>query len=101
MGLNLPFFFTEIDDPKATVATEATGINDAGEVVGGYYISQSIEEGFTLIGGNYTTIDLSESASPAVAYLASVNSSGVAFAGTTYYTGPANAFVGFNNGAKR
>lgn len=52
--------FTTISDPLATLFTSATGINDAGAVVG-YYddgtASHLDQHGFMDVGGVYTTID--------------------------------------------
>jgi probable HAF family extracellular repeat protein len=44
-------------DPPGTVFTNAFGINDRGQIVGGYFNADSNEHGFLLRGGQYTTID--------------------------------------------
>jgi len=49
--------FTTIAYPKAT-QTEATGINDKGDVVGLYFDSASVQHGFSKIGTKYKTIDI-------------------------------------------
>jgi len=49
--------FTPINFPKST-GTEATGINDKGEIVGLYLDSASASHGFSKIGKKYTSIDV-------------------------------------------
>ena len=44
---------TTLDDPAATNGTQAFGINNAGQIVGGYNI---FAHGFLLSGGTYTTL---------------------------------------------
>jgi probable HAF family extracellular repeat protein len=46
--------FTTLDDPKASNGTQVYGINNAGQMVGGYDI---FTHGFLLSGGTYTTVD--------------------------------------------
>ena len=46
--------YTTLDDPKATNGTQAFGINNAGQIVGGYNI---FAHGFLLSGGTYATLD--------------------------------------------
>lgn len=57
--------FTTIDDPLTTAisgpdvlrGTEVLGINDAGQIVGFYYLGDGVEQGFLDVGGIFTTID--------------------------------------------
>jgi len=49
--------FTTIIFPKG-IGTEATGINDKGEVVGLYFDSAGAQHGFSKIGSKYTSIDV-------------------------------------------
>jgi hypothetical protein len=49
--------FTTILFPKGT-GTEATGINDKGEIVGLYFDSAGAQHGFSKIGSKYTSIDV-------------------------------------------
>jgi len=51
------YIFNALDDPSAlTGATQAGGINDTGQIVGGYH-SPTGTHGFLLSGGTYTTLD--------------------------------------------
>ena len=45
--------FTTVDDPLAPGSTQASGINDMGQIVGTYFDAH----GFLYGGGSYTTID--------------------------------------------
>jgi hypothetical protein len=56
--------FTAINFPKST-GTQATGINDKGEVVGLYLDSSAVQHGFSKIGKKYKTIDVSGDTSTA------------------------------------
>jgi probable HAF family extracellular repeat protein len=50
--------YTTLDDPKAGSVTFATGINDRGQIVGGYFAADnSGEHGFLLSAGQYTTLE--------------------------------------------
>lgn len=49
--------FTTILFPKG-IGTEATGINDKGEIVGLYFDSAGAQHGFSKIGSKYTSIDV-------------------------------------------
>jgi probable HAF family extracellular repeat protein len=51
--------YTTLDDPAAANGTFANGINDAGQIVGGYSGSNNDNHGFLYNpnGGTYTTID--------------------------------------------
>jgi hypothetical protein len=49
--------FTSVNFPKST-GTQATGINDTGEVVGLYLDSTSVQHGFVKKGSKYTSIDV-------------------------------------------
>jgi hypothetical protein len=54
------YSFTTIDEPNNTplaAFTSASGINDAGQIVGSYLDSSLVPHGFLLSGGTYTTID--------------------------------------------
>jgi probable HAF family extracellular repeat protein len=48
--------YTPLDDPLASTATGALGINGAGQIVG-YYTHASGTHGFLESGGTYTTLD--------------------------------------------
>jgi uncharacterized membrane protein len=48
------YTYTTLDDPNASNGTQVYGINNAGQIVGGYDIFQ---HGFLLSGGTYTTIN--------------------------------------------
>jgi probable HAF family extracellular repeat protein len=48
--------YATIDDPSGT-NTIATGINDAGQIVGQYLDSNNVSHGFLYSGGSFTTID--------------------------------------------
>jgi probable HAF family extracellular repeat protein len=48
--------FTTIDVPGATY-TQASGINNAGQIVGGFFDSNGISHGFLKVGGTFRTID--------------------------------------------
>jgi len=48
--------FTTVSFPKSN-GTQATGINDKGEVVGLYLDSLNISHGFSLVGKKYTSLD--------------------------------------------
>jgi uncharacterized membrane protein len=54
--------YTPIDPPGSTGTSAATGINDAGKIVGFYFGSGNFGEGtnhgYLLSGGSYTTIDV-------------------------------------------
>ena len=49
--------YTTIDDPSGIGTTIAAGINDAGQIVGGYTDSSGVKHGFLYSGGTYTTLD--------------------------------------------
>jgi hypothetical protein len=50
--------FTDINFPNGT-GTEATGINDKGDLVGLYFDSANVQHGFAkLVGGKYKSIDV-------------------------------------------
>jgi len=51
------YTYTTIDDPLGT--SVAFGINDAGQVVGGYSDATNHEHGFLYSGGTFTTLALS------------------------------------------
>jgi probable HAF family extracellular repeat protein len=52
------YTYTSLNDPSATTGTKAFGINDAGQIVGGYDAgSIGTVHGFLLSGGTYTTLD--------------------------------------------
>jgi hypothetical protein len=60
-GLDIAFTyskgkFTTVNFPKSN-GTQATGINDKGEVVGLYLDSSNITHGFSLVGKKYTSLD--------------------------------------------
>lgn len=50
--------YTSITGPSGATASEASGINDNGDVVGLYLDSASAQHGFILSGGKYTTVDV-------------------------------------------
>jgi probable HAF family extracellular repeat protein len=47
--------YTTLDDPNAVGFTEATGINNGGQIVGEYFDANFNTHGFRLSGGQYTT----------------------------------------------
>lgn len=49
--------FTDVPGPKGAIASSASAINDAGDIVGDYVDSNSVTHGFLLKGGKYTTLD--------------------------------------------
>ena len=49
--------YTTLDDPLATVGTNAFSINDAGQIVGLYTVG-SVQHGYLYSGGTYTTLDV-------------------------------------------
>src|SRR5262249_44416689 len=55
------YVFTTIDVPGAYerpgFGSYASGVNDAGQIVGGYFDAQQLEPGFPLSHGQYTTLD--------------------------------------------
>lgn len=53
--------FTTIDDPLGVYGTFALGLNDRGDIVGGYYDSTGVHHGFLLRHGAYTSIDVPNS----------------------------------------
>jgi probable HAF family extracellular repeat protein len=50
------YSFTLFDAPGSVHGTEATGINNAGEIVGYYYDDRVNERGFLFSGGTYTSL---------------------------------------------
>jgi|SRR2546423_1577423 probable HAF family extracellular repeat protein len=48
--------YTTLDDPGATQGTFASGINDAGQIVGTYLTGTGVH-GFVYSGGTFTTLD--------------------------------------------
>ncbi len=77
--------FTPVNFPKSN-GTEATGINDKGEVVGLYFDSANLTHGFSKIGTKYTKIDV-KGGSNTVAW--GVNNAGQI---TVYTTNSAGTF---------
>jgi probable HAF family extracellular repeat protein len=51
------YIFTTLDVPGAT-STGASGINDLGQIVGGYSNPDTTGHGFLLSSGGYTTLDV-------------------------------------------
>jgi len=51
-----PYTFAKLQVP-GSVFTDATGINNAGHVVGTYYSSNGVRRGYVFDGSTYTTID--------------------------------------------
>jgi probable HAF family extracellular repeat protein len=56
--------FTDINFPNG-IGTEATGINDKGDVVGLYFDANGAQHGFLLKAGSYTSIDVPSESSTA------------------------------------
>jgi probable HAF family extracellular repeat protein len=50
------YTYATIDEPLATGGTQALGINDFGQIVGGYTGASGIH-GFLYSGGTYVTLD--------------------------------------------
>jgi hypothetical protein len=80
--------FTAVKFPKST-GTQATGINDKGEVVGLYLDSVGVQHGFSKIGNKYKSIDV-KNETTVVAY--GVNNAGDI---AVYATNSAGAFDAF------
>jgi probable HAF family extracellular repeat protein len=51
------YSFTTLTDPNANGYTVASGINDAGEVVGSYKDSSNTTHGFSFVSGAFTTLN--------------------------------------------
>jgi probable HAF family extracellular repeat protein len=51
------FIYTTLNDPLATTYTTATGINDAGQIVGYYVDGSGVQHGFLYSNGTYATFD--------------------------------------------
>src|SRR5271170_4251881 len=81
--------FTAIEFPKS-LGTEATGINDSGEVVGLYLDSNGAQHGFAKTGTKYKSIDVKNETS-AVAY--GVNNAGDIAMYATNSSGDFDAFL--------
>jgi probable HAF family extracellular repeat protein len=70
--------FTTFDDPSAgTGGTQAAGINDLGQIVGGY-AGADTSHGFLLSGGTYTTLTdpLTDNTSPFGTQARGINAGG-------------------------
>jgi hypothetical protein len=81
----------DIVDPSGPNYTEAWGVNDSGEIVGYYLDSANNFQGFTYIGGTYSTISCSQGSSTMAI---GVNNAGLIvgdYANST--TGPYSGFV--------
>jgi probable HAF family extracellular repeat protein len=52
------YSFLTIADPNDNGYTVARGINDAGQIVGSYVDAGSVEHGFLVSGGTYSTVDV-------------------------------------------
>jgi probable HAF family extracellular repeat protein len=50
--------YTDVPGPSDAMASNATGINDAGAIVGFYTDSSGLTHGFLLTGDGYTTLDV-------------------------------------------
>lgn len=92
-GLDIAFMyangkFTPINFPKSN-GTQATGINDKGEIVGLYLDSTNTSHGFSKIGTKYTSIDV-KGGTNTVAW--AVNNNGQI---TVYATNSSGDFVSF------
>ena len=66
--------FTDINDPFGTHGTYASGVNDAGEVVGYYYDANYDQHGFVYSNGIYLTLDNPSAADGT--YATAINNSG-------------------------
>ena len=69
-----PNAFTDINDPLAVHGTYASGVNDAGEIVGYYYDANYDLHGFIYNDGTYLTLDDPSAADGT--YPSAVNNSG-------------------------
>jgi hypothetical protein len=81
--------FTAINFPKSN-GTQAIGINDAGDVVGAYLDSASVQHGFVKKGSKYTSIDVK---GDTTAYAWAINNSGQMVVFATNSTGGYDSFV--------
>jgi len=81
--------FTAINFPKST-GTQAIGINDAGDVVGAYLDSASVQHGFVKKGTKYTSIDVKGDTLP---YAWDINNSGQMVVFALSSTGTYQSFV--------
>jgi probable HAF family extracellular repeat protein len=72
------------------VSTEASGINDAGAVVGEYTDSSGIDHGFLWQGGSFTPIDV-PGAVDTVAF--GVNDAGAVVGRYTHSSGTVHSFI--------
>ncbi len=84
------FTFTSIDFPGAT-HTGAGGINNLGQIVGGYVLPNGTRHGFLDVGGIFTTIDDPNATVGTVA--SDINSSGQ-IVGSYDFTDPDHPFEG-------
>src|SRR5271165_4829479 len=57
------FDFTTLTDPNGTGYTVASGINDAGEVVGTYRDTSNADHAFSLSGSVFSKVDVPQSTS--------------------------------------
>jgi uncharacterized membrane protein len=60
------YSFTTIDVPGAT-STSAIGINDSGQIVGGFYDATGNHGFFLDVGGSFTTFDVPSASSETIA----------------------------------
>jgi probable HAF family extracellular repeat protein len=74
------YTYTPINDPLGAKGTFAYGINDAGQIVGGYIDSSSNWHGFLDTNGTFTTINVPFGGSSTVAY--GINNAGQIVGGT-------------------
>jgi len=84
------FTFTTIDVPGATI-TAAGGINNGGQIVGGYTLPDGTRHGFLDVGGTFTTVD-----DPLATFgteASDINGSGQ-IAGSYDFTDPNHVFEG-------
>jgi|GEM_PF-962811 len=88
--------YTTLDEPNAVGTTQATAINEPGQIVGYYLDARAVFHGFLLSGGQYTTLDDPHAGTGAGTLQGTIptgiNASGVI---TGYYIGPNNDYHGF------
>src|SRR5262245_54625266 len=77
---NAGYTFPPIDDPNAVNGrTYPVGINDRGQIVGGYVDANGVGHAFLLSGGQYTTLADAPNAYPNTTFAYGINNRGQIF----------------------